>query len=163
MKTLKILLESFPRVIAIFSAIIANLHLILTAIVALWLVFELRGCFGLSKKALEEKVNNQEQTIANIVSVNKENADRIKEHDDAVALDKNIVSINQDNITKLVNNSNRSEANLNKQLKDIKDKFNALPQTPENTALKSKDISTVQLDSLWRSYCLAKPGETACL
>lgn len=49
-----------------------------------------------------------------------------------------------------------------KKLTEINAKYAALEVSEKNKAAKEKEVSTVRINSLWSSYCVAITGETAC-
>ena len=127
------------------------------------IIDKVQNVFGIETKAsLKEKTIEQSNIINKIESVNKDLVVTIDTNNKSNEITKNIIVDNFKSELKLDTNiriiKNKKVEGINK----IKDDFEKLPVTVENTKEMERQVSTKQINSLWDAYCLDPANSTQC-
>lgn len=123
-------------------------QLIIGAIVAGVIV-----CLGLVAKHYYDANLLNEQKVNQLADANKELNKQITDFQELKKIDDETIRTQQASIDELRKRNEEQRTQTVTVVKKIVDKYEALPQTPENIAKRDVEISAVRINALWMTYC----------
>lgn len=123
-------------------------QLIIGAIVAGVIV-----CLGLVAKHYYDANLLNEQKVNQLADANKELNKQITDFQELKKIDDETIRTQQASIDELRKRNEEQRTQTVTVVKKIVQKYEALPQTPENIAKRDVEISTVHINALWITYC----------
>lgn len=126
----------------------------------LWGISNIVSC---SAAKLETKIAKQEVIINDLGQANSSLADINVKQKESSKVDLDIVVDVKDKEIKSTKVFNKKEIELSKKIADVNKQFDNSSKTLENEKQKIDSVSSIQIDSLWSSYCDASTNSTQCL
>jgi len=125
-----------------------KIQLIIGAIVAGVIV-----CLGLVAKHYYDANLLNEQKVTQLADANKELNKQITDLQESKKIDDETILAQQASIDELRKRNEEQRTQTVTVVKKIVQKYEALPQTPENIAKRDVEVSTVRINALWMTYC----------
>ena len=125
-----------------------KIQLIIGAIVAGVIV-----CLGLVAKHYYDANLLNEQKVTQLADANKELNKQITDLQKSKKIDDETILAQQASIDELRKRNEEQRTQTVTVVKKIIQKYETLPQTPENIAKRDVEVSTVRINALWMTYC----------